>query len=152
MYNRTVTVFNRYENEVLEKHIWYPHILRNVDLIVDKAARQVKTGLENADKASLHIKYQDIDAVHVIDAGEGKVLAYLPPDEWDRQTNDAYASSITFTEGEDFFLVGEYPEEPIDDDTYRNGLYDFLNKTHEVYKIKSVGTYYMIPHFEIGGA
>ena len=34
MYDKTVTVFNKYEDQTGEIY-WYPHVLSGVDLIVD---------------------------------------------------------------------------------------------------------------------
>lgn len=148
MYKDTVTIFNRYESKMLGTFTWYPHILRNVDLNVDKGANIEKTGLASADKAKLHIKYHLRDGKKMIGDSE-----YLQPKEWDNQTNDSYSQTITFTEGEDFFLLGEYPETPINDDDYREGFYSYINsKRDDVFKITTVGMYSLIPHFEIGGA
>ncbi len=144
----TITVFNRYENRQIGTYTWYPHVITGCNLIVDKAANIAKTGLENSDVAKLHIPYSNINGIFTIDG-----LIYLPPKEWDAQTNDAYSSTITFTDGEDFFMRGEYPEDPQDDDAHVGGLYAYLNKRYDdVYKITTVGMYRLIPHFEIGGA
>lgn len=144
MYDKTVTVFNMYENATLGVSTWYPHVIRNVDLIVDRAANQEKTGLENADKAKLHIK-------HI--SGKIDKLRYLPPKEWARQVAEDFEKTITFTEGVDFFIEGEFEAEPIDDDAYRGGLFNYLNRTRDnVFRITSCGKYDLIPHFEIGGA
>lgn len=80
---------------------------------------------------------------------------YLPPKEWKAQTNDKLAETVTFADG-DFFIEGEYSEETIRDSDYATrlggGFYDYLNKKKDnVFLITSVGTYTLIPHFEIGG-
>lgn len=150
MYQNTVTIFNRYESQ--DKIFWYPHVLQGVDLIIDKGANIAKTGLESADTAKLHIKY------HLV--GGNKMVgrfSWLPPKEWDGQTNDMLSKTITFTEGEDFFWEGEYSENMIDDDEYQglkySGFYDYMNKRYDnVFLITTVGgPYTLIPHFEIGG-
>lgn len=56
----------------------------------------------------------------------------------------------------DIFLEGEYPETVIADEDYTSrtnkGFYDYLNKKMDnVFLITSVGSYTLIPHFEIGG-
>ena len=81
---------------------------------------------------------------------------YLPPKEWDRQTNDKLAESITFTSGTDFdfLILGTYPiTEPIADDDYLDGFYNQVNSEYDyVFAITSVAKYSVIPHFEIMGA
>ena len=151
MYNKTVTVFNKYEDQTGEIY-WYPHVLSGVDLIVDKAANIAKTGLDSADTAKLHVKYH---------SGENTVmvgnLPWLPPKEWEQQPNDELSESITFDSG-DFFMEGEYSTEMIKDSDYTDrvngGFYDYINKRHDyVFLITNVGgPYTLIPHFEIGGA
>ena len=41
MYDKTVTVFNKYTDQN-DNIYWYPHVLRGVDLIIDKAANVAK--------------------------------------------------------------------------------------------------------------
>lgn len=53
MYDKTVTVFNKYTDQTGNIH-WYPHVLHRVDLIVDKAANVAKTGLDSAASPYLH--------------------------------------------------------------------------------------------------
>ena len=152
MYDTTVTVFNLYRSKQLGIATWYPHVISGCYFNADKAANVEKTGLENADIAKLHIKYQVLDGKKMIGN-----LEYKEPKEWDRQTNDMYEKTVTFTAGEDFFMVGEYPETPINDSDYAegttNGFLDYMNKQYDnVYSITSAGMYKVIPHFELGGA
>ena len=151
MYDKTVTVFNKY---VAQKKIyWYPHVIAGVDLIINKAANQAKTGLQDADTANLHVKYTTFDNVKMI----GR-LRWLPPKEWRSQEISQLQESLTFADGEDFFMQGEYPESVIVDADYENGIeysgfYDFVNRQYDnVFVISNVGgPYTLIPHFEIGG-
>ena len=153
MYNTTVTVFNLYRSKQLGTATWYPHVLSGCYFNADKAANVEKTGLENADSARLHIPYRVENRKVLLKGLESKDFKYLMPKEWDDQTNDMYENTVTFTEGEDFFLVGEFPEIPIDDSVYRGGVFSYLNSTRDqVYRINTVGKYELIPHFEIGGA
>lgn len=147
MYNDTVTVFNLYRSKQLGTATWYPHLLKNVELQVDKGANIQKTGLENADTATLYVRCQFRDSKKMV--GD---LEYKSPKEWDNQPNDEYEKTITFTEGEDFFVVGDFSGEPIDDESVRGGLFQHMNTTYDdVYRITTVGIYKSIPHFEIGG-
>lgn len=151
MYDKVVTIFNKYTDQTGEIH-WYPHVLSGVDLVVDKAANVAKTGLDSADAANLHVKYYISDGRKMVGA-----FPYLPPKEWEQQPNDELPKSITFDSG-DFFLEGEYDETPILDSNYANrvggGFYDYINKRRDnVFLITNVGgPYTLIPHFEIGGA
>lgn len=151
MYNKVVTIFNKYEDQTGEIY-WYPHVLSGVDLIIDKAANVAKTGLDSADTANLHVKYRIVDGKKMI--GD---KPYLPPKEWEQQPNDELSESITFDSG-DFFMEGEYSTDPIKDSDYTDrvngGFYDYINKRHDyVFLITNVGgPYTLIPHFEIGGA
>ena len=144
MYDKTVTVFNKYEDQIGEIY-WYPHVLSGVDLIVDKAANIAKTGLDSADTAKLHIKYHIADGKKIVGN-----LPWLPPKEWERQPNDELSESITFDSG-DFFMEGEDSDYT---DRVNGGFYDYINKRHDyVFLITNVGgPYTLIPHFEIGGA
>lgn len=149
MFSDVVTVFNHYKSRLGD--MWYPTVVRNVNLLIDKAAIVAKYGAESKDNAILNIHYQTVDGQILID---GK--PYLPPKEWERQTNDKLAESITFTSGTDFdfFMLGEYPTtNPIADDDYVDGFYNHVNDEYDyVFAITSVAKYTPIPHFEIMGA
>lgn len=150
MYDKTVTVFNKYTDQN-DNIYWYPHVLSGVDLIIDKAANVAKTGLDSADTANLHVKYH-YGAITVMVGDK----PYLSPKEWEKQPNDDLPGSITFASG-DFFMQGEYAETPILDSDYsdrvNSGFYNYMNKRHDyVFLITTVGgPYTLIPHFEIGG-
>lgn len=155
MYNDTVTLFCFYHSSLGD--MWYPSVLHNVHLNMDKASIIEKYGPESTDNASLHVKYSMADGNRMI----GDKI-WLPPKEWDAQTNDKLTTSLTFTDSPtqagdapDFFWVGEWPdEEPIADDDIawgRAGFYDYMNRKYDyVFTITSVGgPYSVIPHFEI---
>ncbi len=147
MYNTTVTLFNRKEGRMGDT--WYPSILRNVHLNIDKAAIIAKYGAETQDNAILNVRY----------IGESKMVGakpWLPPKQWDTQILPEKA--LTFTEGTrfDFFWLGEWPdEEPLYDADYTadGDFYTYMNRTYDyVFAITSVGgPYTVIPHFEILG-
>ena len=148
MYNDTITLFNRYANR--DGDTWYPTVIRNVNLNIDRAAVIEKYGAQSADSAFLSIRYKaDMS---------NKIIAekpYLPPKEWSELPNDELGSSITFTAGTlfDFFYVGEWlTTEPINDREYREGFYAYMNAEYDnVFAITSIGIYSVIPHFEILG-
>ena len=148
MYSDKITLFNHYKSRLGD--MWYPTVIDGVNLLIDKAAIVAKYGAESKDNALLNIHYQTVDGQIMID---GK--PYLPPKEWERQTNDKLADSITFASGLDFdfFILGEYPEiKPILDEDYRNGFFEEVKKEYDfVFAITSVAMYSVIPHFEITG-
>lgn len=147
MYNKTITLFNRYES--IHGDLWFSTVIREVDLNIDKASITAKYGAESQDNAILHIKYRrNSDGIYIEDK------KYLPPKEWDRQLNDNLDKTITFTGGQsfDFFIEGEYTEEVIKDNDYLDGFYDYINNRYDnVFAITSVAIYEVIPHFEIMG-
>lgn len=149
MYSDTITLFNRYESRLGD--MWYPTIIHGVNLQIDKAAIMAKFGSESNDKAILNIRYMNVNGQKKIN---GK--AYLPPKQWENQTNDMLTETVTFKSGTDFdfFMVGEYgTTEPIADDDYIDGFFNHVNDNHDyVFAITSVAEYSVIPHFEIMGA
>lgn len=146
MYRDTVTLFNRYARR--EGDVWYPTVLRGVDLNVDKAAILAKYGAESNDTARLHVKYQRReDGIYVADK------LWLPPKEWENQTNDVMADSLTFAGGSafDFVWAGEWTDGVVNDEDFGvEGLYGHMNARHDfVFIVSSVAMYSVIPHFEI---
>lgn len=150
MYSDTITLFNRYEDG--SKTIWYPSIIRGVNLVTDKAAIAAKYGSESTDNAVLNIRYCIVDGNKMI----GDKI-WLPPKKWKAQEVGLLSSTLTCSGGEgfDFFFAEEWEnEEPIPDDAYSiNGLYDHLNTKYDyVFAISSIGgPYSAVPHFEIMG-
>lgn len=149
MYTDTITLFNRKESR--SGDTWYPSVLRNVHLNMDKAAIIAKYGPEGQDTASLHVRYR-------IEDGQKKVgeRQWLPPKQWDALALPGTA--LTFTGGTrfDFFWLGDWGgEAPVYDADYAadGDFYTYMNRTHDaVFAITSVGgPYSVIPHFEILG-
>ena len=69
MFDKTVTVFNKYVNQKDEIY-WYPTVISGCQFVDDKAANVAKTGLENADEANLHDKmdiYNQPDKTEIMD-------------------------------------------------------------------------------------
>lgn len=149
MYNDTITLFCRYKDESKAVQ-WYPSVIKGVNLNMDKAAVVAKYGAESQDKAVLNVRYRIVDGNKTI----GDKI-WLPPKEWKRQAVDSLAGSLTFASGQefDFFYVGEWPDEnPISEDAYLDGFYNYMNKQHNyVFAITSESHYSVIPHFEIIG-
>lgn len=149
MHNDTITLFNRKASRTGD--VWYPTVIENVNLNIDRVSILAKYGAEAQDKAILHVAYRDV--------GGQKVVAekpWKPPKEWDSLADPATA--ITFADGDrfDFFWLGKWEGcEPIQDVDYvaNTGFYTYMNRTHDyVFAIGSVsGPYSVIPHFEIMG-
>ena len=148
MYSDVITLFNRFETT--EGIIWYPTILRGVDLNVDKAAVIAKYGEQTADNALLHVKCkQDGGKIYVGDK------LYLPPKLWALQERDSLGDTITFASGTkfDFFILGEWDDSQTVDDNaeeWLEGFYNYINKRYDyVFSISGAALYSVIPHFEI---
>lgn len=150
MYKDTITLFNRYTTKD-RKIIWYPTIMRGVNLDVDKASIIAKCGTNSQDNAVLNVQYHSgDDAVMVGDK------QYILPKEWKRQSEESLPDTLTFTAGTqefDFFYTGEWESnEPILDENYTSGFYSYMNNNYDnVFAITSVSQYSVIPHFEVVG-
>ena len=143
MYNDTVTVFNR------KGDYWYPTILHNVHMNMDRAAILAKYGENSQDSAMLNIRYRLRENKKMIGEKE-----WLPPKVWEKMEDPS--GYITFQSGNkfDFVYFGEWPdEEPVDnrDHVSFNGFYNYMNSTYDyVFAFSGVGgPYSVIPHFEI---
>ena len=150
MYKDTVTLFNRYTTKD-RKIVWYPTVLRGVNLNIDKASIVAKYGSNSQDNAVLNVKYHSGDDTVMM--GDKR---YLLPKEWKKQTEDALAESLTFASDKeefDFFYEGAWEsDEPIMDDDYTSGFYSHMNNNYDnVFAITSVSKFSAIPHFEAVG-
>ena len=150
MYNDTITLFNHYVSDNVD--VWYPSVLRNVNVITDNAAIIAKYGAGSTDKAILNVRYCPLNGNKMI----GDKI-WIPSKEWANQSEEMLHKSITFATGNisDFFVVGEWKSvDPVSDDTYGiDGFYNYTNSNYDyVFSITSVGgPYTVIPHFEITG-
>lgn len=154
MYDKTITLFNRYDSQT--GTVWYPHILTVVDLNTDRGAILKKYGPDSTDNAQLHVRYHFRDGVKEITDNAGNELEWLQPKKWAKQTNDALENSITFSL-DSFFWEGVWDGGIVNDAEYTDrryeGFYAYMNAKHDnVFLITSVGgPYTVIPHFEILG-
>lgn len=150
MYKDTITLFCRKPGERGQGDIWYPTVIHNVNLNIDRAAILAKYGPESQDNAALSIRYAlENDEIKILCDG-GVKKPWMPPKEWD-QTED----SITFTSGNnfDFFCLGKWDGNIATDADYGDeGFYNYMNRTMDyVFAVTSVAMYSVIPHFEIMG-
>lgn len=107
-YNKTVTVYNRTTEGLMEKETWYPTVLENVRLLIAKGENVSKTGMESADSAKLSIKMENLSK------------EYKKPLEWQNMSAEDKASAFTFISGKDFFVEGDTSaEEILESDFFR---------------------------------
>lgn len=150
MFSQTITIFNRREGD--EGDTWYPTVIRNVHLDMDRAAIFAKYGAESADNAVLHVPYTVNKNGDILVGGK----PWLPPKEWEKQLD--HSKSVTFTPGDrfDFFWLGDWGStDPVyDADIVADmDFYTHMNRLHDfVFAVTSVGgPYRLIPHFEVMG-
>ena len=140
MYLDTITLFVR--NTVDGELFWRPVVIGNgyADFNADRSLILATYGENSQDTAKLHLRY---DVGEIVDGWQ-----YVLPKEW-----NGAKGTFTIQSGNDFsfFWVGEYEvAEDIADSEFRDGFYNFFNKTHdEVYAVTSVAKYSVIPHFEV---
>lgn len=149
MYQDTVTLFNR--SHKASGDVFFPTVLRGVDLNADQAAIIAKYGGQSQDKAALHIRFAIQDDEKTI-AGK----RFMPPKEWQALSDDEKAQTVTFQTGQgfDFFMMGAWEDgvSPVQDDDYTDGFYNYLNRSMDgVYSITSAAVYSVIPHVEVMG-
>lgn len=144
IYKQTVTVFNRVKSG--DDTFWYPTVIPKVHLITDRSIIISTYGEQSADNAKLHIRYTPRDGQTVVN---GKT--YLPPKQF--RAEGVPGSNITFAFGDDFDFImeGAYAGAgPIDDAAYKNGFYNYMNKTYDnVFAISGCSKFNLLPHFEI---
>lgn len=145
MYRDTITLFNRKRGTTGTGDTWYPTVIKNVNLSIDRAAVVEKYGAESKDNAILNVRYT-VENGDITVAGK----PWMPPKAWDKTMD-----SITFAGGSefDFFWAGEWTGGVKQDAEYgAEGFYGFMNRTHDyVFAINSVSKLSVIPHFEITG-
>ena len=140
MYKDTVTVFNRKDGGRVQGDVWLPTVIKNANLVIDKAVINNQYGPESSDNAVLNVRYR-MDGDTVVVAGK----PWMPPMEWDKTMD-----SLTFANG-DFFMAGEWLG-GIGMDTETEGFYEkMLRSCDYVFLITSVSKLSVIPHFEIVG-
>lgn len=126
MFNDTVTIFNLY-NET-----WYPTVLQGVEVQEVNGRTESKDGSTPNNNCSLHIP-------------ESLMQDYCRPKEY---TGDGY----TIREG-DFFVIGDFSSEPVDENDYVSGYVTYMKDTYDgVYNVNSIGIYKAIPHIEVNAS
>ena len=148
MYTDTITVFN--QQKIKKEVIWYPTVIRGVELQITAGRNRNTTGLENADTSKVFISYEDSDTKMLVNTSEDKKKQYLKPKAWGAYTEKNQA--FTFQEGIDFFIQGEYQEDVIKDADFEDGFLSYMSEHYDdVFIINKADLYKTIPHLEIGG-
>ena len=147
MYKDTITLFNRYVDS-MGNTMWFPHVLTDVNLNVDRSVIVNKYGEQSKDNAVLNVKYHFVDNNKMVND-----FPYLDPKEWEKQVNDDLPKSITFAQGNDFdfFMLGNYGSEEVIEDSKGTFFREMQQEYNNVYAITSVAEYSVIPHFQITG-
>ena len=150
MHHDTVTLFNRQKNKAGD--IWFPTILTGVNVNVDRGAIVKVYGAESEDNLILNVPYTQRGPWLYIATKDG-VKEWFPPKEWQRL--EQHETGVTFTAGNafDFVWLGEWTGGgQIPDDYGDKSFYDYMLSMYDyVFAITSVGSYSVIPHFEITG-
>ena len=136
-YNKTVTVYNRSVEGLMEKETWHPTVLEGVRLLITKGENVSKSGMESADSAKLFIKTNNL------------TKKYKKSLEWQNLNAEDKAKTFTLTSGVDFFVEGDTTAEvPMENDffSYMKEKYD------NCFKVTNVDVFELIPHLEVGGA
>ena len=71
MFKDTITVFNRYIDS-LGTITWYPTVIYNVNVNIDKASIIAKYGAESRDSVVLNVPYKIIDRVKKVAEKESR--------------------------------------------------------------------------------
>ena len=135
-YNKTVTVYNRTVEGLMEKETWYPTVLKDIRLLITKGENVSKSGMESADSAKLFIKTDKLSK------------EYKKPLEWQNLSAEDKAKTFTLTSGVDFFVEGDTTAEvPTESDffSYMKEKYD------NCFKVTNADVFELIPHLEVGG-
>lgn len=143
MYHNTITLFNYHK----ATGKWYPSVISDVDLIVNKASKVAIDGVNNSDTVDIIIH---CTKDRVITTSEG-AKSYTGVKDYAKSNSPN--THITFAPEQDFIYEGEWPDlSAITDDEYESGLYHAMNDTYDgVYLVSSAAYFDLLPHFEIGG-
>ena len=148
IYKQTVTVFNR--KNVDGVTYWYPNVIQNVHLVIDRSIVIATYGEEAKDNALLHIRYTPYGEDARILVGGG-FKTYMKPKEF-RSSGDV-DENITFGFGDefDFIMEGDHGDiGVVNDEEYNNGFFNYMNKAYDnVFAISQAAKFNLIPHFEI---
>lgn len=139
-YKDTVTIFNKVpqKNSLGANEVWYATLITNARLLVSRGTNIMKSGLESADTARLHID----DQLSI------SSKPYKSRVEWDALPDGDKAQYWTLDSDKGtFFVKGDATEE-----TPTTNFFEAMKKKYEhCYRVSSVDRFGLIPHFEVWG-
>ena len=114
MYDKTITVFNKYVNQK-DEIFWYPTVIKGVQLIVDKSANIEKTGLMlevlvEDTRAENHLAYVEEVMVTPQSYGGDTSGVNIPfKVSSDGKRTEGYVSATSLASGNPEFTAGTIP-------------------------------------------
>ena len=133
LYQRTVTIWNHLDGGTWERETWYPTVIRHARLMITKGNARLRSGLETADSARLHIS----DEISEPDK------PYTDPISW----KSAPSSYYTLDAGS-FFTDGDTSSEASDMDNF----FEHMERKYPLcFRISTADRFEVIPHFEVFG-
>lgn len=142
-----VTIYNASENAATLMNEYNITILRGVFLDISKGANVIKSGLENADSATLFIPF-GIDAVNGV---TGQIQTYLNPKEYTQAEDKSLYWTVrpggSGTSDDCFFVKGEVVDQ---------AEFQSINaRYNDVFRVSSVDPRDFgspdMQHWEVGG-
>ena len=143
----TVTVYNAHQHLDTLKNVYVITVLEGVFLDISKAANVIKSGLENADAATLFIPF-DIKAVNGV---TGEIQTYIEPKVYERLDDKSAYWTIraggTISNKDCFFVKGKV----VDDRDFQD-IDDFYDNVYRVTSVdvRDFGSPSM-QHWEVSG-
>lgn len=144
----TVTVYNAsHEDLDTFKSVYIPTILRGVFLDISKGANVMRSGLENADSATLFVPF----SVRAVNGVTGEEQTYLEPREYERQEDKSNFWTLraggSGSAKDCFFVKGEV----VSGEDYQeiNAAHDYVFRVSSV-DLKDFGSESM-RHWEVSG-
>ena len=142
-YNRVVTIFNKkvtVNASLRGEEEWFPTVINNVRLLVSRGNNVMKSGLEAADSARLHI----LDAVSLADDGK----TYVSRIEFDALSDSDKLKHWTLdSDTNTFFVEGDVSSEEV-----TANFFEAMKKKHSnCYRVSNVDRFELIPHWEVWG-
>lgn len=143
----TVTVYNAYQHLDTLKNVYVITVLEGVFLDISKAANVIKSGLENADAATLFIPF----GVKAVNGNTGEEQTYVDPKAYERLGDKSKYWTIrpggTISNKDCFFVKGKV----VDDRDFQdiNAFYDNVYRVSSV-DVRDFGSPSM-QHWEVSG-
>lgn len=150
-YVDSIVLYNRYENEVLEKLFYIGTRFDGVRVELTQGANIRNSGLETADSC-------------VVKIPNNKTLPkpYVAPVQWSNSTTEEMQKTFTLDKNnKNFFVICKKeemgidiqpPEGLIDSTQYMEGFLEYINTRYGyAYMLNTVDIYKIIPRFELGG-